>query len=312
MRILVVGAGAVGGYFGGRLLAAGRDVTFLVRQARGQQLDERGLQVRSPLGDITLTTVPWVRADGIQRPYDLVLVSCKAGHLPSVMDDLATAVGPGTLILPLLNGLRHLEALDQRFGAAHVLGGKCFVSLDKLDDGTIVHFNERDDLSFGVRAGQDSAQAQTVAQTLAGAGFTALLSPDIIQEMWEKWTFIATAGGITCLMRASVGDVVAAGGVDLICDLFEECSAIARGAGYPPREPAREAFLQVLTQPGSALTASMLRDVERGDATEADHVLGDLLDRRLPEDVETPDRSVLRLAYTHLLAYAARRRREQP
>jgi len=312
MRILIVGAGAVGGYFGGRLLAAGRDVTFLVRAARGQQLSDRGLQVRSPLGNINLDRVPWVQAADLQGAYDLILLSCKAGQLPGVMDDLTHAVGPSTLILPLLNGLRHLDALDQRFGAAHVLGGKCFVSLDKLPDGTIVHFNERDDLSFGVRAGHDGAQVQAVADALAGAGFTAQLSPDITQEMWEKWMFIATGGGITCLMRASVGDVVAAGGVDLICDLFEECSAIARRAGYPPREPVREAFLQVLTQPGSALTASMLRDVERGDATEAEHVLGDLLARRLPEDVETPDRSVLRLAFTHLQAYAARRRREQP
>ncbi|WP_455923417.1 2-dehydropantoate 2-reductase [Pseudomonas putida] len=311
MRILIVGAGAVGGYFGGRLLAAGRDVTFLVRAARGRQLDEQGLQVRSPLGDISLAKVPWVQATDIDRPFDLIILSCKAGQLQAVMDDLATATGPTTLILPLLNGMRHLDLLDQRFGAAHVLGGKCFVSLDKLADGTIVHFNDRDDLSFGARTGQDSARVQAVAQALDNAGFAAQLSPDITQEMWEKWTFIATGAGITCLMRASVGDVVAAGGEDLICDLFEECSAIARQAGYPPREPVREAFLQVLTQPGSALTASMLRDVERGDATEAEHALGDLLRRRLPEEVETPDRSVLRLAYTHLRAYAERRAREQ-
>ncbi|MGC1333080.1 2-dehydropantoate 2-reductase [Pseudomonas sp.] len=310
MRILIVGAGAVGGYFGGRLLAAGRDVTFLVRAGRGRQLDEHGLHVRSPLGDINLPAVPWVQASAIDRPFDLILLSCKAGQLDTVMDDLRHAVGAHTLILPLLNGMRHLDRLDERFGADKVLGGKCFVSLDKLDDGTIVHFNERDDLAFGARVGQDSGRLQGVAQALDNAGFAAQLSPDITQEMWEKWTFIATAGGITCLMRASVGDVVAADGVDLICDLYEECSAIARQAGYPPREPAREAFLQVLTQPGSALTASMLRDVERGDPAEADHVVGDLLERRLPEEVETPDRSVLRLAYTHLRAYAARRKRE--
>ncbi len=311
MRILIVGAGAVGGYFGGRLLASGRDVTFLVRAARGRQLDEQGLQVRSPLGDISLAKVPWVQAAAIDRPFDLILLSCKAGQLDTVMDDLSRAVGPQTLILPLLNGLRHLDRLDERFGAEKVLGGKCFVSLDKQGDGTIVHFNDRDDLAFGARVGQDSERVQAVAAALANAGFAAQLSDDITQEMWEKWMFIATAGGITCLMRASVGDVVAAGGEDLICDLFEECSAIARHAGYPPRDPAREAFLKVLTQPGSALTASMLRDVERGDATEAEHVLGDLLGRRMPEDVETPDRSVLRLACTHLQAYAARRAREQ-
>lgn len=311
MRILIVGAGAVGGYFGGRLLAAGRDVTFLVRAARGQQLDEHGLRVRSPLGDIDLPRVPWVQARDIDRPFELILLSCKAGQLDAVMADIAPAVGPDTLILPLLNGMRHLELLDARFGADKVLGGKCFVSLDKRADGTIVHFNQRDDLAFGARVGQDGARVQAAFEALDNAGFAAQLSPDITQEMWEKWLFIATGGGITCLMRASVGDVVAAGGEDLICDLFEECSAIARRAGYPPREPVREAFLQVLTEPGSALTASMLRDVERGDGTEADHVLGDLLRRRPAEDVETPDRSVLRLAYTHLLAYAARRAREQ-
>lgn len=311
MRILIVGAGAVGGYFGGRLLAAGRDVTFLVRAGRGQQLDEQGLQVRSPRGDINLPRVPWLQASAIDSPFELILLSCKAGQLDAVMADIAPAVAPGTLILPLLNGMRHLDLLDARFGADKVLGGKCFVSLDKRADGTIVHFNDRDDLAFGARVGQDSARVQAAFEALDHAGFAAQLSPDITQEMWEKWLFIATGGGITCLMRASVGDVVAAGGEDLICDLFEECSAIARRAGYPPREAVRDAFLQVLTQPGSALTASMLRDVERGDATEADHLLGDLLRRRPAEDVETPDRSVLRLAYTHLLAYAARRAREQ-
>ena len=310
MRILIVGAGAVGGYFGARLLAAGRDVTFLVRAARGQQLDEHGLQISSTKGDVSLSHVPWVVAADIDQPFDLILLSCKAWQLDSAMDDLVRAIGPQSLIVPLLNGLRHLDRLDERFGSAQILGGKCFVSLDKRADGTIVHFNDRDDLSFGARTGQDSARLLAVAKVLNDAGFAAQLSDNIVQEMWEKWMFIATGGAITSLMRASVGDIVEAEGVDLITDLFEECAAIARHAGYPPRAPVREAFLQVLTQPGSALTASMLRDVERGDATEAEHVLGDLLSRRPPETVETPDRSVLRLAYTHLLAYAARRARE--
>src|SRR3954452_13107128 len=115
MRTLVVGAGATGGYFGGRLLEAGRDVTFLVRPQRAAELARSGLRIRSPLGDAVLPNPPTLQA--VDQTCDLVLLSCKAYDLDSAIAAFAPAVGPHTVIVPLLNGMRHLDVLDQRFGS---------------------------------------------------------------------------------------------------------------------------------------------------------------------------------------------------
>jgi len=122
MRVLVVGAGAIGGYFGGRLLEAGRDVTFLVRPRRAAELARAGLVIESPNGDVTLPNPPTVQANALAEKFDVVLLSCKAFDLEDAMKSVAPAVGPQTSIIPLLNGMRHLDALEARFGANQVLG----------------------------------------------------------------------------------------------------------------------------------------------------------------------------------------------
>ncbi|MFC7398448.1 2-dehydropantoate 2-reductase [Chelatococcus sp. GCM10030263] len=309
MRFLVVGAGAIGGYFGGRLLEAGRDVTFLVRPRRAEMLVQRGLVIRSPAaGDVTLPSPPTVLAEALETPFDVILLSCKAYDLDGAIAAVAPAVGPNTLILPLLNGMGHLDVLDARFGAEKVLGGLCIISTDLDADGRVLHLNDMHSLMFGERNGTGSARAQALAQAFAGATFDGRLSETILQDMWEKWVFIATAAGINSLMRASVGDIVAAGAADLAMGLAEECAAIAARHGYPPRPEFRERSERTFTAAGSPMTASMLRDIERGAPVEAEHLLGDLL--RRGGDAVGP-RSLLRIAYAHLKAYEARRAREQ-
>ncbi|APW61498.1 2-dehydropantoate 2-reductase [Paludisphaera borealis] len=308
MRILVVGAGAIGGYFGGRLLEAGRDVTFLVRSARAARLAESGLSIRSAFGDVDWPAPPTITAGAIDEPFDLVLVSCKSYDLDGAIADFAPAVGPETAVVPLLNGLRHLDVLDARFGADRVLGGLCLIST-KLDDaGRIAHLSDVHRLAFGARVPSQAKQVEAIAEAFAGATFESRASDDILLEMWEKWVFLATLAGVTCLMRASIGDVVAAEGADLAAAMLEECRAVADANGRPPRPSAFESARARLTAPGSHLTASMLTDLERGGRTEADHVLGDLL-RRRPE-APAPDHSLLRLAYTALKAQEARAGRE--
>jgi len=307
VRILVVGAGAIGGYFGGRLLEAGRDVTFLVRPRRAAELARTGLVIESPLGDVAVPALPTITADALRESFDLILLSCKAYDLPRAADDVAAAVGPGTAILPLLNGMRHLDFLATRFGGQHVLGGLCLISTTLGLDGRILHLNNFHVLTFGELQGARSARADAIASTLAGARFEAHLSETIVRDMWEKWVFIATGAGITCLMRAAVGDLVAAGAADLATDLLDECAAIATRAGFPPRREALDRSRRMFTAAGSPLTASMLRDVERGARVEADYVLGDLLARA---GAAAGDRSMLRIAYAHLKAYEARRARE--
>ena len=306
MRILVVGAGAIGGYFGGRLLEAGQDVTFLVRPRRAAQLASTGLVIRSRVGDATLPAPPHVLAEGLTAPFDVILLSCKAYDLPGAIDSFAPAVGPDTAILPLLNGMSHLDALDARFGPDRVLGGECLISSTLDADGRVIHLNDSHTLLFGERGAMRSARTDAIAAAFADAKFDGRLSGTILQDMWEKWVFIATAAGITCLMRATVGDIVAAGAADLATGLLDECAAIAAQEGFSLRPEVLDRSHRLLTTPGSPLTASMLRDVENGGPVEAGQILADLLRRGGPAD----PRSLLRLAFAHLSAYEARRARE--
>ena len=299
MRFLVVGAGAIGGYFGGRLLEAGRDVTFLVRPARAARL-AAGLTITSPAGNVHVPSPPTVLAADLRDPFDVVILSCKAYDLDGAMESVAPAVGPGTAVLPLLNGMRHLDALDARFGAEQVLGGSCFISA-KLDDaGRVAHVSDVHQVTFGERHGGRSARVDAIARAMAGAKFEAAASDDVVQDMWEKWVFLATLAGMTCLTRAAVGDIVTAGGADRILAFLQECRAVAAAAGHPPRPEQWDAAVRRLTHPRSAVSASMLGDLERGGRTEADHILGDLLRRR--GGAAEGDASLLRLAYTAVKA----------
>jgi 2-dehydropantoate 2-reductase len=307
MRILVVGAGAIGGYFGGRLLEAGGDVTFLVRPRRAADLARTGLVIRSKLGDAHVPNPPTVTADALTRRFDLVLLSCKAYDLEGAMEAFVPAVGPETAILPLLNGMRHLDRLAARFGAARVLGGQCLISTALDAEGRILHLNDTHNLTFGEQDGARSPRAEAIAAAFSPARFESRRSDAILQEMWEKWVFIATGAGITCLMRAAIGDIVAAGAAPLALALFEECAGIAARSGFPPRAAFLERMRALFVAPGSLLTASMLRDIERGAPIEADHIVGDLLGRA---GSVTSQRSLLSIAFGHLKAYEARRARD--
>jgi 2-dehydropantoate 2-reductase len=309
MRILVVGAGAIGGYFGGRLIEVGRDVTFLVRPKRAAQLAETGLVIKSRFGDVILKVPPTIQAHKMDRHFDLVLLSCKAYDLDAAIDSFAAAVGPETAILPLLNGMRHLDVLDQRFGAAHVLGGQCLIAATLDDTGRIFHLNDSHILAFGERDGMRSQRIDAIAREMSGANFDSRASAVVLLEMWEKWVFLATLAGITCLMRAAIGDVVATGGAHLALELLEECRSIAAKEGFTPRPEFLERTRSTVTAAGSSLTASMLRDMEHRARIEADHILGDLL--RRGSQVLNADHSLLQLAYRHLKAYEARRDREK-
>lgn len=304
MRILVVGAGAIGGYFGARLADAGRDVTFLVRPKRAEQL-ARGLLVRSPRGDVKVAAPKVVTEATLRGPYDLIFLSCKSFDLDGAMDSFAGAVGSSSLILPMLNGMAHIEKLQSRFGAGSVLGGQCQISTTLDADGNVIHLNDLHQMSYGELDGQRSARVEAVDKSLTGAGFDAVLSDHARQDMWEKWLFIATMAGMTCLMRASLGDIEKAGATQLALALFEECSAVAARNEHAPRAMIGERIRKTLAAPGSTLTASMLRDIEAHKRTEHEHLIGDLFARG--GGAHTP---ILGICLAHLRAYEARRLRE--
>lgn len=310
MRILVLGAGGTGGYFGGRLAQAGVDVSFLVRPARAAQLEATGLVIRSPLGDAQLP-VRHLTADQLAgavaaRPFDLVLLACKAYDLESSIEAVAPAVGERTTVLPILNGLRHYGALDARFGPSRVLGGLCFISATKTSGGEVLHMGQPAAVTFGEREGEpQSERCRAIAAAFAGANVEHTHSTQILQDIWIKYSFLTALAAATCLMRASIGTIVATdGGRDFIERLYAECVAVAQAAGWPIPAQARERALHMLTQAGSTVTASMLRDLLSGQRIEGRHIVGDMLQRAQAAGL---DGSLLSTAWCHLQAYQAGR-----
>ena len=278
LRILVVGAGAVGGYFGGRLQEAGRDVTFLVRSGRAGQLRRDGLRIDSPHGDLTLQP-KLVEAGGITSPYDVILLGVKGYALDSALDDLAPAIGSGSAILPVLNGLRHMDRLRERFGPA-VIGGVCVVATELAPDGRIVQRNEMQKLAYGELDGTVTPRIQAIHDALSHAGFEAALSTDIVAAMWEKWVMLASLGAACCLIRGAIGDIAAApGGPETALAIVDECVAAATALGHPPAGEFVARHRTTMTAQGSPLTSSMYRDVIKGAPVEAETILGDLIDR---------------------------------
>jgi len=312
VRILIVGAGGIGGYYGGRLLEAGRDVTFLVRPARAEKMRTTGLSIESASGAARLSTTPVVTAAELKTAgtFDLVVLTCKSYDLPVAVADCGSAVGPGTVVLPLLNGMRQLDALDARFGAEAVLGGVCMISTRLEDGGRIVHLSDFHRLTFGARSPEQTEAVRAVAAEFQGARFETIVAPDVALAMWEKWIFLATLAGTTCLMRAAIGDVVRAGGTSCIADMFGECRAIADAHDRSPSPAFAELALGRLTGPNdSTLIASMLSDLERGGPTEAEHILGDLLARGEARGLKAPTLKAALVAIRAQAERAARTKR---
>jgi 2-dehydropantoate 2-reductase len=306
MRILVIGAGALGGYFGACLIRARRDVTFMVRPGRAAQLARTGLRVSSPHGDFAVPAAT-IAAEDIKTPFDLILLGVKSYSLDEAMDQFAPAVGPDTAILPVLNGMGHIDRLIAKFGARPVLGGIANISAGLDAEGGVTHFIPLHDLVFGEVAGGTTERIRAIEAVIGGAGFDARASDAVLHNMWEKFAQLGLGAGITCLMRASIGDILAApGGREAMFALFDECRAVATAAGFPPRPSPVEFAHKLITTAGSPLKWSMLRDIERGSTTEGEHILGDMVARARKFGVATP---ILDLARTHVAAYEIARAR---
>ena len=304
MKLLVLGAGGIGGYFGGRLAESGADVTFLVRPKRREQLTRDGLRITSPVGDLQ-RQVKTVLASELAPGYDFVLLTCKAYDLDSALDAIAPAMDGECAVVPMLNGMAHLERLDERFGAANVLGGACSISVHLEKDGVIRHADPLQRLAFGERDRSKSARARMLADAFAKTTVEWELADDIMQNMWEKITFLSVLAATNCLFRANVGEITrSAGGLAAIERALAANFEIATREGHPPRPAAIEFARKTLTDPASTRSGSMLNDLEGGRPVEGDHIVGWMLDKARAHGL---DDTILSLAYTHLKAYEARR-----
>lgn len=304
-KILVLGVGGIGGYFGGRLAEGGADVTFLVRGSRRQMLAEHGLRIESPFGDARLD-VPTVLATEVEPVYDGIILACKAYDLDSAIEAIRPAVATTSYVLPFLNGLAHVDVLNSTFGNERVLGGTAKIQATLTPSGAIRQFNDWRTLTFGEQSGELTARVKDL-ETLFGRakGVEAFAVSDIMQRMWEKLVHLSTAAAMTCLMRANVGEILRTpDGPDLFIDQLHCSAAIAEANGHPPSRSFMKSWEEAFSQRDSQYSTSMLRDIERGGRTEVEHILGFMLNKAraagIPHDT-------LRLAYTNVKAFEQRR-----
>jgi 2-dehydropantoate 2-reductase len=314
MRILILGAGAMGGYYGGRLIEAkaGADVTFLVREGRKKALAERGLVIDSPAcGDLTVPvraiTAPDLPAE---RPFDVVLFTRKAYDLDDAIAAIAPAVKDTTVVLPVLNGMSHMDVLNARFGEGNVWGGVAKIAAEMLADGTIKHLNDWRGLVFGEQLGEISARARAFAAAFGNTAVQAEAVADIKRAMWEKCVHLTTAATMTSLMRAHVAEIVRGGGAGLMREALDVNCEIAAREGFPLREPVIEAFAATMTDPNVQYgSSSLLRDIESKGRVESDHIVGFMRGRAKKHGI--PAR-LLDISYVGLKAYEQRHAAGRP
>lgn len=305
MKILILGAGAIGGYYGARLIEAGEDVTFLVREKRAQVLRSQGLQIKSELGDFH-RPVPTVTSEKLQPDYDLVLLACKAYDLDAAVDSLALGIGPQTKVLPLLNGLAAYDQLDERLGTQRVLGGVAYIATMLEPSGTITHFGKNDRFLVGPRHDSQGEMVDALVAAMAKTPGVRERPANIIQALWNKWVMIATASMMNCLMRGTVKDILATDhGFALMEQAMNECLAVAQHSGHPLPEPAVQAVKQRVLDKTAAWAASMMRDIAQNQRRlESFDIVGDMLRRGESFGL---DMTLTRVAYTHLQVYDLQR-----
>jgi len=309
MRILCLGAGAIGGYFGGRLVEGGTEVDFLVRENRQRQLAAGGLRIESRFGNCSVS-VRAVTSAQAKGPYDIVLLTCKAYDLSNAIATIDPFVGPKTAVLPLLNGVAHMDQLNDKFGHGRVLGGVAKIAATLSPDGIIRHLNDWRYITFGEQNGEMSARVEALKAAFDKTSVIASAVPNIMQTMWEKIVHLSTVAGMTCAMRANVGEIArTADGTEMMIQLLERNAEIAAREGHAPSDTFLAEYRQLFNDQSSTYAASMLRDIQRNGAVEADHILGFMLAKARQHGV---DPSLHRFIYVHLQAYEQHRAAAMP
>ena len=310
MKFLVLGAGALGGYFGGMLIRGGADVTFLVRPARAEQLKRDGLVIKMQDGGELRTQVRTVQQGELEGTYDVVLLTCKAYDLEGAMDAIAPAMSEQSVIVPVLNGVRHIGILTKRFGVARVLGGLTVINAALMADGTIQQSQVRINLNaIGEIDGHASARCTAIKTALDAGGIPVQVSNDIITMMWSKFFSFVCIATIATLTRSRAGAIArSAAGASFVTAVIEECVRVVTAAGYspaPPPAPDAEGIIRGLfSQADSTYGPSLLIDMEDGRPTEGEHTIGDMVRYAAGANVSAP---LLNAALCNLQIYEINR-----
>lgn len=290
LRILVLGAGGVGGYFGARLTEGGADTAFLVRGARREQLDANGITIHSDFFDDAHVDVKTVTTDEIDAPFDLIIVTCKAYQLDGAMDAIAPAVGDTTAIIPLLNGMKQIDVLQARFGAGRVLGGTTYIGARvDAETGDIVHFGDFHRIAYGEMDGTMSDRVQAFAALNDAVKFDIDPRDDIEQTMWDKFAMLCAMSSVNTLTRATVGEILdTPTGHEFLTAALAECRDTADALGHTVSRKTIETYERMFSTQGSKFASSMLRDVQADRPTEGAHIIGDMVERAQAAGLHTP------------------------
>ncbi|MBM7603515.1 2-dehydropantoate 2-reductase [Metabacillus crassostreae] len=301
MKVLVVGAGAVGGYFGGRLAESGVDVTFLVREKRQQQLKENGLKIKSVHGDYSFSPKTIVSTDLSHEKYDVVIIGTKSYHLQNAIEDIKHFVAQETVIIPLLNGIKHIDVLKSTFLENQVIGGLCFVESTVDQDGVIIQSSKTHDFVYGEFTGIETDRIQKINEAFSQTKASIRKSDTILKDMWHKYMFISGLSGITTLFRSSIGPIREAKyGLEMIENLFLEIGSIMRGIGAPIDDHIENLQLHKINEMSYDMKSSMQRDMEKKESIEGEHLHGHLLTLAKENNIHTP---YLKMTYSNLSTY---------
>ncbi|TXC92134.1 ketopantoate reductase family protein [Metabacillus litoralis] len=301
MKVLVVGAGAVGGYFGGRLAESGVDVTFLVREKRQRQLKENGLKIKSVHGDYSFLPKTIVSTDLSQGKYDVILIGTKSYHFLKAIEDIKSFVGQETVIIPMLNGIKHIDVLKSTFLENQVIGGLCFVESTVDQGGVIIQSSVTHDFVYGEFSGKETERIKEINEAFSQTKASIRKSDTILKDMWHKYMFISGLSGITTLFRSSIGPIREAKyGLEMIGNLFLEIGSIMREVGAPIDDDIENLQLHKINEMSYDMKSSMQRDMEKKESIEGEHLHGYLLTLAKENNINTP---YLKMAYSNLCTY---------
>ena len=276
MKILILGAGGIGGFFGAHLIKAGIDVCFLVREKRRKNLNKFGLNIYSSKGNFSVK--PFLLNQNLPpQHFDLIILTNKSYDLIESMKDIKPYVGKA-VIIPLLNGIEHFDILDNEFGKEKVFGGVAYVSTTLRDDGSIEHITSKASLKFGPRSKKNINIAKSFNEVCEKTDFECYLSENIELDIWRKYVLIGTTAASTVLFQKSLGEISRTNnGKSTIIDIHKQCKNIVFSYGYDIGVEAENYNLNLITDRDSLIKASMLRDFETGKKTECEHILGYLI-----------------------------------
>lgn len=301
MKIVVMGTGGVGGYFGGRLAAAGADVSFIARGAHLAAIRDSGLRIESPLGDAHLTDVGATDDPAEIGPVDLVVFATKLYDVESAGNLCKPLIGENTLVVSFLNGVDSEEALASILGDSHVAGGVAYISAEIGEPGLIRHHSQFARLVFGTMDGSASPLLEQFLQLCQTAGIDAALEADIAVPIWRKFALLASLAAVTCLTRLPIGPIRdEPASWRMAQDAIREVVAVAKAVGVDIGDDAVDATIKTMSGLPDGMKASMLFDLERGNRLEVDWLSGTVFRLARAHDLDVP---VHRVAYAALRPY---------